>query len=118
MPRSPGGLKNDHPNKVAKAELTAAPGANHPVAVDYVPLKPLAPAGEVRLCTNFTEFTRSFGGFSVDVTSAGGACGLRVLQQRRHPLPCRARNVDDNDKVGARQACRSRRDRDSSGARH
>jgi uncharacterized protein len=62
-----GSLKNDHVNKVAKVELTAEPAANDPVAVDYVPLKPLAPAGEVRLCTNFTEFTKSFGGFSAAV---------------------------------------------------
>jgi hypothetical protein len=37
------------------------------VRADYVPLKPLAPPGEVKLCTNFGDFTRSFGGFTTDL---------------------------------------------------
>ena len=62
-----GSLSNDHVNKVAKVALTRPPAANAAVTADYVTLKPLAPEGEVRLCTNFTEFTRAFGGFSADV---------------------------------------------------
>ena len=62
-----GTLRNDDTAKIAKVTLATAPAANAAIAVDYVPLKSLAPAGEVKLCTNFTEFTRAFGGFCVDV---------------------------------------------------
>lgn len=62
-----GTLSNQDTARTAKVTLSAAPPANAAVAIDYTPLKPLAPAGEVRLCTNFSEFAKSFGGFCVDL---------------------------------------------------
>jgi uncharacterized protein len=61
-------LVNDDNLKVAKVKFQVAdiPKANEVVTVDYVPLRYLAPPGEVRLCTSFSDFVRSFGGFSLD----------------------------------------------------
>jgi hypothetical protein len=62
-----GALENISAGNVAMLNLDQAPKEQHlPVSVDYVPLKPLAPVGEVRLCTNFSDFTRSFGGFTAN----------------------------------------------------
>jgi phage tail sheath protein FI len=61
-------LVNDDQLKAAKVQFQRAsiPKANEVVTVDYVPLKYLTPPGEVRLCTSFNDFVRSFGGFSVE----------------------------------------------------
>lgn len=62
-------LENDNNNKVARVIFRtpqSAPKLGELVTASYVPLKPLAPAGEVRLCTSFGDFVRSFGGFSTD----------------------------------------------------
>jgi uncharacterized protein len=66
--QTPATLAIDDKDRVAKVKFESPniPKANEVVTVDYVPLKPLAPPGEVRLCTNFSDFTRSFGGFTID----------------------------------------------------
>ena len=63
-----GKLANDDANKATTVTLDTAPAANAAIAVDYVhgtPFQPVA-SGQVILCTNFTQFTKSFGDFSVD----------------------------------------------------
>ncbi len=47
-------------------EFTTAPLKDQPIDVDYVKAKEFQPvkSGEVKLCTTFTEFTKSFGDFS------------------------------------------------------
>jgi phage tail sheath protein FI len=57
-------LVNDDANKISKATVTgAAPKASEKVTVEYKIKIPTA-AGEMKLCTNFTEFTKAFGDFS------------------------------------------------------
>jgi phage tail sheath protein FI len=63
-------LANDDANQKATATLTAAtaPEAGAKVTADYqvgTTFTPIA-AGEVRLCTNFSDYKKFFGGFSTD----------------------------------------------------
>jgi uncharacterized protein len=60
-------LQNDDTNQVAQVRFSSAPGAQ-PLFAAYMAGTSFAPlgAGQVKLCTNFTDFTRSFGGFSTD----------------------------------------------------
>jgi phage tail sheath protein FI len=59
-----GHLTNDDTLKRAKATLDTAPTSPNKVTVDYkVPNVPAKP-GDVKLCTNFSEFTKYFGDFS------------------------------------------------------
>jgi phage tail sheath protein FI len=66
IPKGQATLENIPAGNVAVLKLAAAPDEHVPVTVDYVPAKPLARVGEVQLCTNFSDFTRSFGGFTTD----------------------------------------------------
>lgn len=51
--------------KVYRIAITPAPAANADLRADYTPLfRPDQQVGEVKLCTNFTEFKKSFGDFS------------------------------------------------------
>ena len=55
-------------NKEGKSvvEFATAPLKDQPIEVDYVKAKEFTPveSGEVKLCTTFSEFTKSFGDFS------------------------------------------------------
>lgn len=55
-------VNNDSQKKVSTITLSASPAANTQITVDYYPLS--VAAGDVQLCTNFTEFKKSFGDFS------------------------------------------------------
>jgi len=63
-------LANDDATKVSTATLTAAqaPAAGLKITADYQVAETFAPiaAGEVRLCTNFSDYKRFFGDFSTD----------------------------------------------------
>jgi phage tail sheath protein FI len=63
-----GTLANDDTKNISTVTLTAAPAANAAVTVDYVVGVPFSPVaeGQVVLCTNFSQFTKSFGDFSED----------------------------------------------------
>jgi phage tail sheath protein FI len=63
-PVTGGKLTNDDTLKRAKATLETAPAKLDQVTVDYKVPNVLANPGDVKLCTNFTEFTNYFGGFS------------------------------------------------------
>ncbi|MBM0744176.1 phage tail sheath family protein [Phormidium sp. CLA17] len=54
-------VKDDTQQKVSTITLNPAPAPNAQVTVDYYPV---SAAGEVQLCTNFTEFKKYFGDFS------------------------------------------------------
>jgi phage tail sheath protein FI len=60
-------IQNDDVNRVAQVKFSSAPGAQ-PLFAAYMVGASFAPigAGQVKLCTNFTDFTKSFGGFSTD----------------------------------------------------
>lgn len=61
-------LSNDDAKGVSQVTFTAAPAAKAVITGDYVVVgsfKPV-PTGQAKLCTNFTEFKRSFGDFSTD----------------------------------------------------
>jgi uncharacterized protein len=56
---------DDIGNKIYRITITPAPTANAEIRVDYSPLfRPDKQVGEVKLCTNFSEFKKSFGDFS------------------------------------------------------
>jgi phage tail sheath protein FI len=59
-------MANDATAGVSRMTLASAPAAGAVVTVDYIPTFVPVPAGEVRLCTTFGEFTSAFGGFSTD----------------------------------------------------
>jgi hypothetical protein len=63
-----GKVANDTTNNVATVTLDTAPATGAAVAVDYTVGSTFTPVptGQVVLCTNFTEFTKSFGDFSTD----------------------------------------------------
>lgn len=61
---SDGTLTNNSTLKTATVTLASAPAANTAVTVDYTVPDVAANPGEVKLCTNFTEFTKAFGEFS------------------------------------------------------
>jgi phage tail sheath protein FI len=65
-------LSNDATNRVSQVTFTTAPADDAVITGDYLQyvtetVTPVA-AGEVKLCTSFTEFKKFFGGFS---TSSG-----------------------------------------------
>lgn len=55
-------------NTATTATLGAAPATNARITADYVVISNFSPltAGEVRLCTNFSEYKNFFGDFSTD----------------------------------------------------
>lgn len=61
-----GQIVNDAAKKTSKLTFATAPAANAAITIDYAiaPSDTAADAGEVKLCTNFTEFTKFFGDFS------------------------------------------------------
>ncbi len=64
-------LNNDDDNEVSQITFNTAPEDGAIITGDYVydyvtTSFDLAPAGEVKLCTNFSEFKKSFGDFSLD----------------------------------------------------
>ncbi len=61
-------LSNDDANKASKATFTTAPGQNASISGDYIQLTAFSPVpiNAPVLCTNFGDFTRSFGDFSTD----------------------------------------------------
>lgn len=59
-------LSNDDVNKVSKVTFAAAPANAAEITGDLVPLLKVTPAGEAKLCTNFSEFKKFFGDFSGD----------------------------------------------------
>jgi phage tail sheath protein FI len=60
-------LKNRE-GKKSFIEFATAPPKDQPIEVDYLKAKEFTPAtsAEVKLCTNFSEFTNFFGDFSTD----------------------------------------------------
>lgn len=64
-------LSNDDDNKVSQVTFDTVPEKGESIVGDYVyeyvttTFSPVA-AGAVKLCTNFTEFKKFFGGFSTD----------------------------------------------------
>jgi uncharacterized protein len=61
-------LSNNDATRVSTATLAVAPAAGTRVTADYQAISTFAPiaAGQVRLCTNFTEYKKFFGDFSID----------------------------------------------------
>jgi uncharacterized protein len=67
-------VKNDDKTQTSQVVFTVAPPAptapakTNPITADYMPLInfKVAPAGQPKLCTNFTEFKRYFGDFSTN----------------------------------------------------
>lgn len=55
-------LLNDEEDKKSQIELDSAPLAGRPITVDYY-IKKSVPSGEIKLCTNFSEFKNFFGDF-------------------------------------------------------
>jgi len=55
-------VNNDPQKQVSTIVFTAPPATDQQITVDYYPVS--AAAGEVQLCTNFTEFKKYFGDFS------------------------------------------------------
>ncbi|MBD2112573.1 phage tail sheath family protein [Nodosilinea sp. FACHB-141] len=55
-------VNNDLEKQVSTITLNSPPSADAQITVDYYPLS--VAGGEVQLCTNFTEFKKSFGDFS------------------------------------------------------
>jgi len=51
----------------SQVKFDTAPEANAPVTVSYTQVFEPVAAGEVKLCTNFTEYKKFFGGFSDDL---------------------------------------------------
>ena len=56
-------LSNDNGNQQSVVTFDTAP-ASGAIVIDYQPVFQSVKAGEVKLCTNFTEFKQSFGDFS------------------------------------------------------
>src|ERR671931_546084 len=52
---------------VARVTSATAPPAGAPIRGDFTPQFSPAAAGDVRLCTSFSDFTAVFGSFSTDV---------------------------------------------------
>jgi phage tail sheath protein FI len=61
-------LANNDATETTTATLSAAPASGAAITADYLVVDDFAPldAGDVRLCTNFTEYKRFFGDFSTD----------------------------------------------------
>jgi phage tail sheath protein FI len=59
-------LANNTTSGVSQVTLAAAPAAGAVVTIDYIPTFSPVSAGEVRLCTSFSDFARAFGDFSTD----------------------------------------------------
>lgn len=53
--------------RVARVTFDTAPAAGAPVRGDFTPQFNAVPAGEVHLCTSFSDFAALFGSFSTDV---------------------------------------------------
>ena len=51
---------------VARVTFDTAPAAGAPIRGDFTPQFNAVPAGEVHLCTSFSDFTAQFGSFSTD----------------------------------------------------
>ena len=62
-------LANNDTTRIATATLAAAPANGTRITADYLVINNFSPvaAGEVRLCTNFSEYKKFFGDFSTDV---------------------------------------------------
>jgi phage tail sheath protein FI len=59
-------IANDDANKVSTATFAAAPANGANITADVVPVFAPITAGMPKLCTNFTDFTKSFGDFTGD----------------------------------------------------
>jgi phage tail sheath protein FI len=59
-------LKNDDATKTSLVEFTSAPEENAEIRADYQHTFSVLAAGEVKLCTTFSEFTKFFGEFHTD----------------------------------------------------
>jgi phage tail sheath protein FI len=59
-------LANDDDNEVSQVTFEAAPADEAAITGDYVSASYPIAAGEVKLCTNFTQFKSAFGDFSTD----------------------------------------------------
>jgi Bacteriophage tail sheath protein len=59
-------LKNDDAKKTSSVEFTSPPKEDAEIRADYQQTFSLVAAGEVKLCTNFSEFTKFFGDFHED----------------------------------------------------
>ena len=63
-------LANNNTTRISTATLAAAPAAGARITADYMVISDFSSsvaAGEVRLCTNFSEYKKFFGDFSTDV---------------------------------------------------
>lgn len=54
----------ENTNKKSQISFTTAPDTGKIITVDYQPIFESVPAGEVKLCTTFTDFKKFFGDFS------------------------------------------------------
>ncbi|HEX8853782.1 MAG TPA: hypothetical protein VF754_09865, partial [Pyrinomonadaceae bacterium] len=54
-------------NGYSQIKFESAPEANAIITVSYTPVFEPVAAGEVKLCTNFTEYKKFFGDFSTDL---------------------------------------------------
>jgi uncharacterized protein len=59
-------LKNDDASKTSSVEFTSPPAENAEIRADYQRNFSVVAAGEVKLCTTFSEFTNFFGEFHSD----------------------------------------------------
>jgi phage tail sheath protein FI len=59
-------IANDDTNKISTATFAAAPGNGAKVTADVMPTFAPITAGMPKMCTNFTNFTKSFGDFTGD----------------------------------------------------
>ena len=59
-------LKNDDASKTSSVEFTSPPAENAEIRADYQRTFSVVAAGEVKLCTTFSEFTNFFGEFHSD----------------------------------------------------
>lgn len=59
-------ISNDTTQGTAQVTFTTPPTSGTTIVASYAPVFSPVPAGAVRLCTNFSEFKRFFGDFSID----------------------------------------------------
>jgi hypothetical protein len=59
-------LANKDANQVSQVTFSSAPASGALITGDYIPLFSPVAAGEVKLCTNFSQFKNFFGDFSTD----------------------------------------------------
>ncbi len=60
-------IENDDTEKISRVSFSESPGKGKTITVDYATETfSVVASGEVKLCTNFSEFKKFFGDFSID----------------------------------------------------